>query len=382
MASIMWLRVSILISAVLLFAPISAVSGSNAITSPQPTAAGDTSEVDMMLDDVGESYDFSGLALYLNNIAVYHWADDALETMTMTKAATITLSGSDYIAVVGRYKVMVIRGRGSEDTLVTLSPNSLRAQGDATFQQYYKNELAAADLQNLRYSHLWWPLAALTRIIDDLLVFIQQSFTLNWGVAIILLSLCIKLILLPLTLWTLRASAKADSIKAALEPQLVLIKRDFDGEEAHERIMDAHRQLNVTPFYSLKPMLITLLQFPFFIAAFNALGEMPQLVGAKFLWISNLAYPDSVYSFSESLPLIGQEASVLPVLMLFVSLLSLLASSPSHSGKNSILHYRSMLLMPLVFLVLFYPFPAAMVLYWTAANFWQLLLEVARKQKT
>jgi len=105
-------------------------------------------------------------------------------------------------------------------------------------------------------------------------------------------------------------------------------------------------------------------------------------VGAKFLWISNLAYPDSVYSFSESLPLIGQEASVLPVLMLFVSLLSLLASSPSHSGKNSILHYRSMLLMPLVFLVLFYPFPAAMVLYWTAANFWQLLLEVARKQKT
>lgn len=333
----------------------------------------------VMFDEVREPYNFSGLAVYLNNVDVYHFSGDVREKMA--REASAKLGEGDYVAVIGRFNVVILRAEGGKEAIVDVLDDSLDVKGAITVQRLSKNELAEAGLETLRYSHLWWPLAVLARTMEALLTFMQNALALNWGWAIIFFGLVVKLILLPLTLSTMKATAVVDSKKAVLAPQLLEIKRTFDGEEAHNRIMDAHRKLNITPFYTLKPMLITLLQFPFLIAVFNVLGELPQLQGSSFLWISDLAYPDSVYSFSGSLPLLGNRISILPFLMFSVTLLSIAISVHGKETGNSSAQYKTILLMPIAFLVLFYPFPASMVLYWMAATFWQIPLEMLCRKR-
>ena len=90
------------------------------------------------------------------------------------------------------------------------------------------------------------------------------------------------------------------------------------------KIMEAHKNLGVSPFFSLRPMLVTLIQFPILIATFNALGEMPQFQGVSFLWIEDLAYPDSLASLPTRLAIFGSEVSLLPFVMSALTLASMI----------------------------------------------------------
>ena len=96
---------------------------------------------------------------------------------------------------------------------------------------------------------------------------------------------------------------------------------------------------------------------------------MPQFQGVSFLWIEDLAYPDSLASLPTRLAILGSEISLLPFVMSTLTLASMLYMSGS-------VKKTSVIFMPLLFLILFYPFPAAMVMYWALVNFWQFLLKV------
>ena len=183
----------------------------------------------------------------------------------------------------------------------------------------------------------------------------------------------VKILLLPVARLTKNSQDKANLLRAKLDPELAQIKRDYDGEEAHNRIMAAHKSLGVTPFYGLKPMLVTLIQLPILIAVFNALGEMPQFSGQSFLWIDDLARPDVLGLLSTSVPLLGDKFSLLPFLMSGVTLASVFLMDNRGVPASAIRGQRlNLILMSIGFLILFYPFPSAMVLYWMFANFLQL----------
>ena len=121
-------------------------------------------------------------------------------------------------------------------------------------------------------------------------------------------------------------------------------------------------------------MLPMFIQIPIWVAVFNALGEMPQLDGQAFLWINNLAYPDAIANLPTALPLLGDTVSLLPLLMTVVTILSAALIqdrlAPANEQKKQ---KRNGYLIALSFLVLFYPFPAAMVLYWTLSNALQIV---------
>jgi YidC/Oxa1 family membrane protein insertase len=173
---------------------------------------------------------------------------------------------------------------------------------------------------------------------------------------------------------TVRFQQKVSQVQAKLAPQLVDIKAKYDGEEAHNRIMEAHKKLGVSPFYTLKPMLSIFIQVPIWIAVFNALGEMPQLIGQSFLWIKDLAYPDTIGYLPASIPMFGDTISLLPFVMTAVTLLSTFIFQNRHASESEIKRQkRNLYLMAGAFLVLFYPFTAAMVFYWTLANFLQIV---------
>ena len=98
------------------------------------------------------------------------------------------------------------------------------------------------------------------------------------------------------------------------------------------------------------------------------------MIGASFLWVSDLAVPDRLFSLGVNLPFFGGYFNLLPFVMAFVTVLSTYYASKD-PAKND-LQYGALFSMAGLFFVLFYTFPAAMVLYWTASNFFQLLQQI------
>jgi len=178
----------------------------------------------------------------------------------------------------------------------------------------------------------------------------------------------------PKGVMTVRFQRRASKVQTLLEPQLASIKTNYDGEEAHNRLIAAHKEAGVSPFFTLKPVLGSLVQVPILVAVFNALGEMPQLDAHSFLWIESLAYPDTLGHLSFGVPMFGDTISLLPFIMTAVTLCSTIIYRNRHSTKLAIKRQkRNLYLMAAGFFILFYPFPSAMVLYWALANILQTI---------
>lgn len=305
---------------------------------------------------VKESYQFYGLASYLNEVKTYSIDRNGdLEVIQVLEKDENTPA---WLAWVGRFNVLLYKTNDEEDQqLVT------------------KDKLRSIDseLDLLRYSHLWYPLAMLTKWVEWVLTAIF-SVALSWGWTIIIYAIFVKILLFPIGRMTVRFQKEVGLINKQLLPTLSDIKSSYDGEEAHKKIMTAHKELGVGPFYSLKPLMVTLIQLPLLIATFNALAEMPQLDGSSFLWITNLAYPDTILSLPLTVPLLGNGLNLLPLLMTLVSVSAAYSYTNDYDSRKIIKKQkRNLYLMAFCFLILFYPFPAAMVFYWMTANFLHLL---------
>ena len=200
------------------------------------------------------------------------------------------------------------------------------------------------------------------------------SSDLGWGMTIVLFTVLLKLLMVPPGILSARMQSQVSQHQKQLAPVLAEIKANYDGEEAHTRIVAAHKERGISIFFALKPMLMMFVQVPVWIAVFNALGEMPQLADSSFLWINDLAYPDSIANLPLTLPLFGGSVSLLPWLMTAVTILSTVTLQDRHAPAQELKNQkRNLYLMALGFFVLFYPFPAAMVLYWTLSNALQIV---------
>ena len=321
---------------------------------------------------VKDPFSFAGLASYFNNVD-FLIVDDST-AKTFNESESLVMQEGEWLVIIGRFRVLLLQQPGirlKRSGELLQATNLQEFAKSPTFVVLEKSQLArfAPELGKIRYHHLWKPLAVSAYAAEGALIFLHQYLLQNWVFTLVAFSLAIKILLYPITRQTEAAQKKVDAIRFELDPQLAEIKRRFDGEIAHNKIMEAHKKLGVSPFFSLKPMLVTFIQFPILIATFNALGEMGQFQGVSFLWIEDLAYPDSLMSLPTPLAIFGAEVSLLPFVMSALTLASML----SMGGQTK---KASMIFMPLLFLVLFYPFPSAMVLYWALVNFWQLLLKV------
>jgi membrane protein insertase Oxa1/YidC/SpoIIIJ len=102
--------------------------------------------------------------------------------------------------------------------------------------------------------------------------------------------------------------------------------------------------------------------------------------GVSFLWIRDLSYPDSIAILPFVLPLLGAGVNLLPILMTLISVAASLTQPAGSMTPNLITRQRrNLLLMATGFFLLFYPFPASMVLYWTTSNTLQLVEQTIRR---
>jgi len=229
------------------------------------------------------------------------------------------------------------------------------------------------DFSGLLFSDLWNWMRSLSFTLLWMLAFVH-SFIPNWGVAIIVLAVCMRLIIYPLAQLSLKSQQVFMDKQKTMQSELADIKKNYKGEEQSEYILQLYEQHGVSPLAGLKPLIMVLMQFPIFVALFNVLGQTFELRDASFLWISTLAESDRLFSLGFEIPLLGSYFNLLPVLMLASTLLMICTASISNSAADAIKKNNwPILLMTVGFFVLFYPFPASMVLYWTMANVLHLL---------
>jgi YidC/Oxa1 family membrane protein insertase len=328
--------------------------------------------------NITEDYQFEGLASYYNEVTPFIVSKESIKFIEPNIA--ITLKDDQWLVLTGRFDFITIKAVGLE---LTTSETGVKFGNQETFKndnvrinRHKKTDAyqVAPELGQIRYNHLWSPLARLAKFVEYSLVSIQGNLFLSWGGAIILLSVIIKILLYPIGILTQNFQREVNINQAKLEPILKEIKEKYDGEEAHNKLMDAYKEIGVSPFYTLKPIMAPLLQLPILIAVFNALGEMPQLSEQSFLWINSLSQPDTIGFLPFEIPLIGTEINLLPILMTVISVVAVITSKKLNASSTEFKKQkRNLYLMAAAFLILFYPFPAAMVLYWSVSNIFHLI---------
>ena len=232
------------------------------------------------------------------------------------------------------------------------------------------DELVAVDeiLSDMFYAGLWFWLRWICFALYYLLGWIQ-SYVPAWGLAIMLLSLVVHILMLPLSRAAESVQRQVNETEARLGPELSRIKKGYRGEEQASRIVELYRSEKVHPLYSLKSLLGVAIVIPVFIGAFDMLAENIHLLNTGFLWVEDMSRPDALARLPLSLPFFGSDFNLLPFLMTGLSVIASLLHRPSVlDDELRARQVRNMLILALAFFTLFYTFPAGMVLYWTTNN--------------
>lgn len=327
-------------------------------------------------DNVRETYPFAGLANYYESVAYFHYSNGRLNSLKEGKSAV--LLAEDELILVGRFDVAII---SDVEATVTITDNevvfsAIKTTAPTVIKLTQKDQINhdIPHLEKIRYSHLWGPFKYLSKLADYSIAKLQSLTGLGWAWTVILFCILVKLLLIPVNLFTVRAQRRVSSTQAALEQRLDEIKKTLKGEEAHSAYLQAHRDINVSTFYSLKPLVGSFVQVPILIAVFNALGEMPQFRKQSFFWVKDIAYPDNIGSIRVSIPMMGDTVSLLPILMTVVTIGSTIFFKNQIASLREVSRQKlNLYLMAFAFFILFYPFPAVMVLYWTVSNILQFI---------
>ncbi len=173
----------------------------------------------------------------------------------------------------------------------------------------------------------------------------------NWGTAIILLTVLIKLAFYPLSAASYKSMAKMKK----LAPRLESLKQRYgdDRQKLHEAMMKIYSEEKINPLGGCLPILV---QIPVFIALYWVLLGAVELRQAPFaLWLTDLSKPDPFY--------------ILPVVMAITSFIQVkLSPAPTDPVQAKV-----MMMMPIAFSVMFLFFPAGLVLYWLVNNVLSIL---------
>lgn len=169
------------------------------------------------------------------------------------------------------------------------------------------------------------------------------KWTGNYGVAIIMITILLQLILCRFTVMQLKSAAQMKKI----QPEVKRIQEKYKNEPAslQRETLALYQKYHVNPLMGCLPLLI---QLPIFLALFNALRTSWALHGAKFVWwLTDLSAKDPYY--------------ILPILMGGVMFLQQRGNIPPGTDPAQAAMFKY---MPLIFTLLFMNFPSGLVLYW------------------
>ena len=180
----------------------------------------------------------------------------------------------------------------------------------------------------------------------------------NYGVAIILLTILIKIVFWPLT----QKSFRSMQAMKKIQPKIAQVREKYkdDREKLNQELMGLYKTYKVNPMGGCLPMV---LQIPVFIAFYRMLNTAVELRHEPFMWwINDLTAPDRLH-IGIPIPYLGG----IPVLTILMGV-SMFAQQKMTPSSGDPRQEQVMLLMPLIFTVFFINFPSGLVLYWLVNN--------------
>jgi len=234
---------------------------------------------------------------------------------------------------------------GYYDSALVVAPGT---QGE-TFTSLYlgpKDQDRLAEISEnldltIDYGWLWW-------VAQPLFWLLQMMFAIagNWGWAIVLLTILVKLAFFPLSAASYRSMANMRRVA----PKLTSLREQYgdDRQKLSQEMMALYKKEKINPLGGCLPILV---QMPVFIALYWVLMESVELRQAPFmLWLEDLSLKDPYF--------------ILPLIM-GASMFIQMQLNPTPPDP---MQARVMKLMPVIFTVFFLFFPAGLVLYWVVNN--------------
>lgn len=325
----------------------------------------------------------SGFGNLLEQTRYLVFAGSSVETVGLHEAAPVSLQSDGWFGFRNRFWTAMVlpktplaitlsTGDGIEDARigVTGAGQDHEFELDIYLGPIEPSALSGADagLESLMYSGLWFWLRWICQLLYHLLNWINIVVP-QWGLAVMVLSVLVGVIMRPLSKIAERLQDQVHEIDARVAPRLAVIKKSHKGAEQSEKVIEMYKEEGVHPLYSMKSLVGVLVVIPVFIGAFDMLAENIHLSGEAFLWISDLSHPDEFLKLPFDVPFFGSYLNLLPFVMTgFSFIASRLHSHPAMDTTTRRRQSRNLVLMSLGFLILFYTFPAGMVLYWTTNN--------------
>jgi YidC/Oxa1 family membrane protein insertase len=218
--------------------------------------------------------------------------------------------------------------------------------------------------------HGWF--AFISEPFAKFLFFLMKAFyqfSHSWGIAIILLTIALRIMMYPLNSWSIKSTLKMQ----AIAPEVQVIQNRFkkDPKRAQMETMALYKQRGVNPLSGCFPLLI---QMPFLIGMFDLLKSTFELRGASFIpgWIDNLTAPDVLFSWDTPIFFIGNEFHLLPILLSVVMYYQQKMSSSAPKDKSLMSDQQKQQkvmgnIMVILFTVMFYHFPSGLNIYWLSS---------------
>ncbi len=193
-----------------------------------------------------------------------------------------------------------------------------------------------------------------------------EGFNLNYGIIILILTVLLKVLLLPIAYKTYLSSAKMRLLKPEVDEIGLKFPKKDDAMKKQQATMALYKKAGVNPMAGCVPML---LQMPILIAMFRFFPASIELRQQAFLWAHDLSSYDSILNLGFTIPFYGDHVSLFCLLMTISTILytkmnnDMMASSQQMPGMKTMMY-----LMPIMFLGFFNSYSSGLSYYYLLAN--------------
>ena len=237
------------------------------------------------------------------------------------------------------------------------------------------NGFGSTDMQLVEVANTRGILSPLEKLLKWLLLIFYKMAP-NYGVAIILLTLLVKILFFPLTKKSSEATLRMQSVAPKIKE--IQVKYKDNRQKMNAEMAELYKTEGYNPLSGCLPML---LQLPIFFAMYNLFNNHFDLRGAMFIpgWIPDLSLPESIWNFPEgvNLPILGWNAlRLLPFIYVGSQLLyGKVTQTPDQQANTQM---KMMLyVMPIAFFFILYDVPSGLLVYWIFSNLLTMVQQMA-----
>lgn len=274
---------------------------------------------------------------------------------TPDQTIRVKKSGDNYVTDTAAAAVQI--PNGTEKKLIT---NIFVGPRDQTVLNSIETKISGI-ADTINYGWFWFLARPMLWVLNGI-----NHVVMNYGVAIIIMTILLRLMMWPLT----RKSYTSMAAMQKMQPEMQCIQKLYanDKMRLQMEMMKLYQTHKTSPMSGCLPMLI---QIPIFFALYKALLVSVQMRNAHFLWISDLSVMDPYF--------------ILPILMGLTMWLQqyLQSAKKSSAPANDVVAQTQKMMnwMPLLFTIMFAWMPAGLVLYWTVSNIFGIIqMQLIKKQ--